>query len=87
MHVYEAVTGLLSTKQSSLTPRSHSKTQGKHKQDTECTRIRSIWFRKLKRDGFVRDKVGNSTFGKGVPVPPVELLIFPPRTRGFIASF
>lgn len=35
LHVYKAVTGLLSSKESSLTPHRHSKAQGKHKQTTE----------------------------------------------------
>lgn len=50
LHVYKAVTGLLSTKESSLTPRRYSKTQSSQ-QNTECKKIKSVWFRKLKKEG------------------------------------
>lgn len=69
LHVYRSVTGLLSTKESSLTPHRYSKPE----QTQAANRAQNVQNTGLfcsgslrNGDGIVRNKVGNSTFGKAV---------------------
>lgn len=54
LYTYKAVTGLLSTKESSLTPHRYSKTeQARAANRTQNVQKSSIWFRKLKKKGWL----------------------------------